>query len=255
MASVWMVVAPLVFLYSYFIAWMVRHGGLPPATAFEWLVLSTMLARLGAVLFIPRLRRAKTSLIVDIFALDVLLVAILLLVYEATRVPAYLAAVTDLTQAWPAALLVVISPFAIYRLAVRMFEGGSLKVMLPGAVTLFVVLLVPAELASAQLPADGLSGVSRLILAMILGQIQPGSLVPEVTLCGLVLYLALSFYVVTVSGSSGGRLAPLVTAVVGSTTALGWLAVGSLVTTNLFLLFGAPGLAVLGVIWWKTREH
>jgi hypothetical protein len=251
--SSWMLVAPLAFFYFYFLAWAFRSGAIPPSGTIETLVLGTMVLRLAVVMSVGRLRRAKVSLIIDIFALEVLLIAALLLLYIALRTPVYLSTLTGVALAWPSALLIVIPIFALQRFTVRMQEGADFSAVIPSAVGLFVLLVIPAEVASLAPRVTGLSGVSRLLLQVLLGQLSSESLVPEVTITGLLLYLALTFYVITRGEAGTGRYEALVVAVAGSTAALGWSVIGSFLTDDLLLLFAAPGLAILGIIWWMTR--
>ncbi len=245
-------VAPLSFFYFYFFAWSIKSGAVPPTSLLEAVVLATMVLRLAAVLSVGRLRRAKVSLIVDIFAIEVLIIAGLLVVYILTRVPQYLSLLTSIALAWPAALLLVFPPFALYRFASSMLHRASLSSVIPSAIGLFALLVIPAEVATLTSSVGGLSGVSRLLLQVLLGQARSAALVPEITFTGLVLYLALTFYVIT-QGDGGGRLGALIVAVVGSVVALGWSALGSLLTEDLLLLFAVPGLAIIGLIWWTTR--
>ncbi len=245
-------VAPLSFFYFYFFAWSIKSGAVPPTSMLEAIVLATMVLRLAAVLSVGRLRHAKVSLIVDIFALEVLIIAGLLVVYILTRVPEYLSLLTSIALAWPAALLLVFPPFALYRFASSMLHRASLSSVIPSAIGLFALLVIPAEVATLTSSVEGLSGVSRLLLQVLLGQARSAALVPEITFTGLVLYLALTFYVIT-QGDGGDWFGALIIAVAGSVVALGWSALGSLLTEDLLLLFAVPGLAIIGLIWWTTR--
>jgi hypothetical protein len=250
-----MLVAPLAFFYFYFFAWALKSGEIPPTSAIEVAVLATMVARLSIVMSVDGLRRARASIIIDIFALEVLVIAALLVLYIALRTPVYLSTLTAIALAWPAALLLVFPPFALYRFASRMLEGAKLSTVIPYAIGLFALLVIPAEVATLAATTRGLAGISRLLLAVLLGQARTATLQPEVTFTGLLLYLALTFYVITRGGSETGAdgLAPLLVAVAGSVVALSWAALGSFLTDDLFLLFAAPGLAIIGVIWWTTR--
>ena len=245
-------VAPLSFFYFYFFAWSIKSGAVPPTSMLEAIVLATMVLRLAAVLSVGRLRHAKVSLIVDIFALEVLIIAGLLVVYILTRVPEYLSLLTSIALAWPAALLLVFPPFALYRFASSMLHRASLSSVIPSAIGLFALLVIPAEVATLTSSVEGLSGVSRLLLQVLLGQARSAALVPEITFTGLVLYLALTFYVIT-QGDGGDWFGALIIAVAGSVVALGWSALGALLTEDLLLLFAVPGLAIIGLIWWTTR--
>jgi hypothetical protein len=248
-----MLVAPLAFFYFYFLAWTIKSGAVPPTNVVEVVVLATMIARLAVVMTFDRLRRARASLIIDIFALEVLVIAALLVLYIALRTPVYLSVLSEIALAWPAALLLVFPPFALYRFAVRMLEGANLSTVIPSAIGLFALLVIPAEVATIATGVQGLSGISRILLAVLLGEARSSSLLPEVTFTGLLLYLALTFYVITRGETGTNRLAPLLVAVAGSLVALGWSVLGSFLTDDIFLLFAVPGLAILGVIWWTTR--
>jgi hypothetical protein len=248
-----MLVAPLAFFYFYFLAWTVKSGIIPATNTVEAVVLGAMVARLAVVMAIPRLRRARASLIIDVFALEVLVIAGLIVLYVAFRIPVYLSVLTSLALAWPAALLLVFPPFGLYRFAVRMLEGADLSAVVPSAIGLFALLVIPAEVAAAGVRVEGLAGVSKLLLSVLVGQTKTASLMPEVTFTGLLLYIALTFYVVTRSEAATDRMAPLLVAVAGSVVALSWSEVGTLLTDDLALLFAVPGLAILGLIWWTTR--
>jgi len=248
-----MLVAPLAFFYFYFLAWTFKSGIIPPTNTVEAVVLGAMVARLAVVMAIPQLRRARASLIIDIFALEVLVIAALIVMYVALRTPVYLTVLTSLALAWPAALLLVFPPFGLYRFAVRMLEGADLSTVIPSAIGLFALLVIPAEVAAVGVRVEGLAGVSKLLLSVLVGQTRSASLMPEVTFTGLMLYIALTFYVITRGDAAADRLAPLLVAVAGSVVALGWSGVGSLFTDDLTLLFALPGLAILGLIWWTTR--
>jgi hypothetical protein len=246
-------VAPLSFFYFYFFAWSIKSGAVPPTSLLEDVVLVTMVLRLAVVMSVGRLRRAKVSLIVDIFALEVLVIAGLLVVYILTRVPGYLSLLSSVALAWPAAVLLVFPPFALYRFASSMLHRANLSSVIPSAIGLFALLVIPAEVATLTSSVDGLSGVSRLLLQVLLGQARTAALVPEITFTGLLLYLALTFYVITQGEDRGGGVGALVVAVVGSVVALSWSVVGSLLTDDLLLLFAVPGLVIVGLIWWTTR--
>ena len=248
-----MLVAPLAFFYFFFFAWTIKSGAVQQSNLVEAAVLTSMVVRLAVVMSSERLRRAKASLIIDIFALEVLVIAALIVLYVTLGSPEYLSLLTSIALAWPAALLLVLPPFALYRFAAKMLEGANLSTVIPSAIGLFALLVIPAEVAALGLSAQGLSGISRLLLAVLIGQVRSGYLLPEVTLTGFLLYVALTFYAITRRETDTDRLGPLLVAVVGSAVTLGWSVLGSLLTDDLFLLFAVPGLAILGTIWWTTR--
>jgi len=246
-------VGPLAFFYFYFLAWTIKTGAVPPTSLVESVVLATMVLRLGMVMSVGRLRRARISVIIDIFALDVLVVVAILVLYVLLRVPAYFSLLSSIVLAWPTCLLLVFPPYALYRFAARMLEGAGLSAIIPSAIGLFALLVLPAEVASIGAQVQGLSGVSRLLLQVLIGQARSSYLLPEITVTGFLLYLALTLYAITRGEADAHRLGPLVVAVAGSLVALGWSVLGSFFTDDVFLLFAVPGLAILGAVWWATR--
>ncbi len=251
-----LLVAPLAFFYFYFVAWSIKSGAVPPTDLIGETVLAAMLVRLAVVMSVKRLRRGRIWQIIDIFALEVLLIAGLLVVYILTRQQVYLSTLTGIALAWPAALLLVFPTFALYKFASVLLEHGNFYTVIPSAIGLFSMLLVPAEVATLSASVSGLSGISQLLLEVLIGEARSSVLGPEVMLTGLLLYIALTFYVVTY-GDGGGdgqaRMGALIVAVTGSVAALCWSVAGSVLTDDLLLLFAVPGLTILGLIWWTTR--
>jgi hypothetical protein len=254
-ASLGMVVAPLSFFYFYYLAWTIKSGAILSASAIDAVVLAAMIARLAAVMAIPRLRRAKASIIVDIFSVEVLITASLIIFYIVLGERTYPALLTGIALAWLPALLLVVPPYAIYRFAVGMTESSKLAVVVPFGVGLFSMLVVPCEVATLSSGAQGLSGVSRLLLSVFIGQARYGYLLTEVTVAGLLLYVALVLHVISRQELGENRQYLLLLAVLGSTITLAWSAIGSALTNDTLLLFTVPGLAMLGAIWWSTRGH
>ena len=249
-----MLVAPLAFFYFYFLVWSVRSGAVPPTSLIEAVVLAAMVLRLAVLMSFKRLRQARLSLVIDVFALEVLVVAALLVLYIASGTSVYLSLLTSLALAWPAALLLVFPVFALYRFAVQ--HAGGFQPFHRHTLR-HRALCTVGDSRRGREPGCQRSGSRRylalLLLGVLLGQERSAYLLPEVTFTGLLLYLALTFYVIN-SGTTGtDKLAPLLLAVAGSLVALGWSVVGSFLTDDLFLLFAAPGFVILGVIWWTTR--
>lgn len=251
--SLGMLVAPLSFFYFYYLAWTVRSGAILSSSAVGGLVLGTMILRLAAVSAHPRLRRAKASIVVDIFSVEVLVAATLVVFLLVIGVHAFPAFVTEVALAWLPAVLLVLPPYALYRLAVALLENSRLSTIVPLAVGLFSVLVVPAEVATLSQSVAGLSGISRLLLEVFLGQARNEFLVPVVTVAGLLLFIALVLHVVSREEVGQGRLSLLLVAVLGSLATLAWSLLGSILTDNTLLLFAVPGLTLIGIIWWGTR--
>jgi hypothetical protein len=250
-----MLVAPLAFFYFYFFAWTIKDGSVPPSNPVEAIILATMTVRLVAMLSVRRLRQAKASLIVDVFAADVLVIAALLAFFAVTRATVYMSVLTTYATAWPTALLLVFPPFAMYRFASRMLAGAGLSNVVPSAIGLFALLVIPAEVATLQTRVQSLGATSHLLLSVLLGQAESTVLLPEITFTGFLFFFALTLYAVTRDEASAGRSGPLTVAIAGSLVALGWSEAGAYLTDDLFLLFAVPGLTIIGIIWWTTRGH
>ncbi len=254
-ASLGMVVGPLSFFYFYYLAWMIKSGAVLSASAIEVVVLVAMVARLAAVMALPRFRRAKASVIVDIFSVEVLVTAALIVLYLALGYRTFPGLLTDVALAWLPALLLVLPPYAIYRFAIGMTEGSRLAVVVPFGVGLFSMGVVPAEVATLSTSTQGLSGVSRLLLSVFTGQVRYGALLTEVTAAGLLLYVALVLHVTSREGFGENWQYLLILPVLGGLITLAWSAIGSVLTDDTLLIFTVPGLAILGAIWWSTRGH
>lgn len=246
-------VAPLSFFYFYYLAWTVKSGAIQSSSAIDALMLASMVARLAAMTLVPRLRRARSSIVIDVFSIDVLVAAALLAVYLALGArtpPAYL---TGAALAWLPALLLAFPPYALYRLGAAMLEDSRLATVLPFSLGLFSMLVIPSEVATLSSSPSGLSGVSQLLLKVFLGEGSYASLLPKVTVAGGLLYVAAMLYIVSRAGLPRSRQSLLLMAMVGSLVTLGWSVLGSTLTEDTLYLFTLPGFAILGVIWWTTR--
>jgi hypothetical protein len=254
-ASWAMLIAPLAFFYFYFIAWSVKSGAVPPKNEIEAIVLAAMMLRLTVVMSVKRLRSGKIWQIIDIFALEVLVIAGMLVVYVLTREPVYLSTLAAIAYAWPGALLLVFPAYGLYKFSVALVERASVYTVIPTAIGLFSMLLIPAEVATMATSVQGLSSISLLLLKVIIGQATSAVLGPEAMFAGFLIFLALTFYVTTQDEGADARWPALVIAAIGSVLALGWSELGSIFTDDLLLLFAVPGLAIIGLVWWVTRGH
>ena len=252
-ASWGMLIGPLAFFYFYFVDWAVKTGAVPPATNVESIILVTMVLRLCLIMSFRTLRRGKVWVVVDIFSLEVLFTAVLLFLFIFTRTQVYFTTLTSVTEAWPAALLLVVPAFALYRFGAAVVERARLSMVIPAAIGMLALLLIPAQAATTSANPGSLAGISRLLLSVILGLGKPQTLVQETTVAGFLLYLGLMFYVVTTEDDGQNRSAALAVAAAGSLTALGWSVAGSWLTNDMVLLFVVPGVAILAIIWGSTR--
>lgn len=254
-ASVVMV-APLAALYLYFLAWALKVGAVPPANLVGSIVFASLVLRLVVVFAVKRLRQGKASYLVDIFAADVLFMAALFALYVASADSSYLYTLQLLIPAWPAALLIVLPPLVIYRLATSVFERAGVSSVVPSAIGLFSLFSLMAEVATLNAGPEDLTGVSKLLWSVFLGGGAMSSMLArELMFTGIILYVALIFYATTESQDGPDRLPALVIALGGSAAALFWTLFFTAFSSDLLLVFGIPGLALVVAVWWTTRAR
>jgi hypothetical protein len=222
----------------------------------EIVILSTQVARLLVVTAIPRFRRVRFLAIVDVFALEMLIVpalVILSLVVDATY---FLAAAGQIIWAWPPAFMISFVPFAMYKVGSKMRGGPTLSAIIPSVIAIFVSLTFLASATTSYTQFDGLMGISKLLLAAIFGSILAPSIPLDASVAGTALYFVMIVYSVS-QGSEAPRPRSglLVFAVVGVVAAISWELAATSFTSSELWVFGVPALALAGIIWGVTHAR
>jgi len=249
-------ILPLLYIYLSFLNWYYHNPRFYPATTIEMTILATQVLRLLVVLAVPRFRRAKFLVVLDVFTLEILFVPALVVLTLVEGGLTYIAYAGQIIWAWPPAFMMVFIPFAIYKLGAKVRQVPPVSLTIPAAVSIFVPLTYLAIATTTYTQFDGLMGISKLLLAAIFGSILKPSVPAEVSTAGVSLYLVLIVYAVSQGREAPpGRSGLLAFAVVGTVAAIGWETAARTFTGGEVLVFGVPALALAGVIWGVTRAR
>ncbi|MDA4136943.1 MAG: hypothetical protein OK449_08140 [Thaumarchaeota archaeon] len=249
-------IVPLSYIYLSFLHWFYQNPRFYPDTTVEMIILNTQVARLLLVMVVPRFRRARFLWVLDVFTLEIIAFPIFILLSVAYGGTYYLGIAGQIIWAWPTAFMIAFLPFAVYKLASKMRQQPTLSATIPSVAAIFASLTFLASATTSYTQFDGLMGVSKLLLAAVFGSILTPSIPYEVSAAGVALYLVMIVYAVSQgSNAPPNRNGVLVFAVVGTVAAIGWeLAANSFTSSDLWV-FGAPALALVGVIWGVARAR
>jgi hypothetical protein len=124
------------------------------------------------------------------------------------------------------------------------------------ATSLFAVLALVLSATKQTTTITGLTGMTKLVLSTLTQGATVAAADPIVLVAGAVLYLGLIVY-----STMGAEGAPpvgdllLVFSAVGSALALLWGLVVSEFTADTFLIFGAPSIVLIAIMWLGSREN
>jgi hypothetical protein len=241
-------------LYLFAVLRGLADGALYPASTLESLVMGTMVIRLGAILSAPKLR-GSFILGFDILSAELLPVPALMVAFLLTGDATYVQWVRDLFYVWPAAFMAVSPVFSIYKLTSEASRGASLSSVVPSTAGVFV-LLTAFDLAVAQSRGVGLEGVTAFAINSFGGVGAPIALQAEATVTGTGALLALLVYALRWRPAGAGQTDAVVgTAMVAALASFGWGLAASSITTNALLVFGAPAIAIVGMIWLASHAQ
>ena len=250
----------IVYAYLEFLAGCVSNGYLPQ-TGFEAGMVALQLAKLLAVLGVPSLRRAGVALTFDIFAVEMLFLPVLALLYVWLGERFFLTLLGYIFTTWPLAAMLVLPVYTTYWLGRTSLRGGSLSSVLPSASSQFGSFVFLWEVSSTVGTSQGLGGFfnqlvgvlgSRTKLAANLLATNEGAVA-----AAALLYLGLMVYVASgrEPGSTINSSSVLLLAFMGTLTSLAWTAGLVTFTRDTLLLFAAPTLLTVTAIWWFTRAR
>ena len=255
-AVVAVVTAALASLYGAVLLWLAQNPVFLPANTFETVILGSQIIRLAVVLSIGRLRRMNGIIIIDLFAAEVLLIPVLGVVEVLLGNGQYLPLAGNLLWAWTSSFLLVFPTFAMYKVIAMIRRGASLTALVPTATSLFAVLALVLSATKQTTKITGLTGMTKLVLSTLTQGATVAAADPIVLVAGAVLYLGLIVY-----STMGAEGAPpvgdllLVFSAVGSALALLWGLVVSEFTADTFLIFGAPSIVLIAIMWLGSREN
>jgi hypothetical protein len=247
-------VIPLLFVYFSFLYWWYQNPRFFPDTTVETIILTTQAARAIVVLAVPRFRRAGFLSIIDIFTIEILSVPVFIVLSLEFGRSLFLTIAGQIIWAWPPAFIITFLPISIYKLASKMYHEPPLSLTVPSVVAIFVTLALLLTSTASFTTADGLMGLSKLLVATIFGSLLSPTTPFQVSSVGVALFFVLSVYAVTQGrGAPINRGAILVLALLGVVAAIGWTLVATSFTASYLWVFGLPALAMLGIVWGITR--
>ncbi len=250
----------LLYVYVEFIGAAISNGYLPQ-NDLEVTILAIQLAKLLAIFALPRLRRAGSPLIFDIFGIDLLILPVLTLLYLGVGDPIFVRAIVNFIAIQPVAVALVIPIYMIYSSARWLLQGGPLSTILPFASLAFGTLLFLWGAASTTGQAGGLSGLFRIGTNLLVGRasFSPDALSSLTSGGGLasgaLLYLGLIGYAVIDrdSRSVTSLAGVLLLAILGTLLGVGWTGGLSLITRDALIVLMGPTIAIVGLLWLFSR--
>jgi hypothetical protein len=250
----------LLYLYLTLIRSLASLQLAAPQTAIEAAVFTSLLLRVLVITAIPRLRASPPELVFIMLSLENLLLPPLALLYILTANRGYISLIMEIFFSWPSASIILVPPYAFWRLARGIHRGGPLASILPSASLQWGSILLIAELVQRSAPpSPGLTGLTRVMLAAVRGNLSGAALLasdPIVKSASLVIYLAiLTATVASLSGGAGGQLNRLLLLPLAGTT-LTLLPVGTSIIQgiDLFFTITLPTITITTIIWGLTRE-
>jgi len=250
----------IVYAYLEFLAGCISNGYLPQTT-FETGMVALQLAKLPAVLGVSRLRKAGLALTFDIFAVEMLFLPVLGLLYVWLGERFFLTLLGYIFTTWPLAAMLVLPIYTTYWLGRTSLRGGSLSSVLPFASSQFGFFIFLWEVSNTVGTNQGLAGFfhqlvgvlgSRTKIAANLLATNEGAIVASALLyVGLIAYVASG----REPGSTTNSSSVLLLALLGTLTSLAWTLGLVTFTRDTLLLFAAPTLLTVTVVWWFARAR
>jgi hypothetical protein len=250
-------VTALSYLYLQFI-WVVVDEFLPSVTTVGEIVIGAQMVRVAAVVLWPRLRRASSLIVAEVFCLEVITLPFLALASYLTGDPAYSSLLIQVFVSWVAALMVVSPSVMILRYAKSMYHRAKLSTFLPASAFVFGVLV---SLLGVQTTGPSSDGLRELLMSFLgttaLTSRSGGNFTSSISVavCSVAVFFAVALYSAGVGEEKVALRSPaLLLALAGMLAAMGWGAGASLLGSNAILIFTAPTAAIGGTLWWLTRE-
>ena len=250
----------LLYLYLSFISSFFSNPNLYPQTTLEISLIAAQVAKVALILSVKRLRYAKSATIWVIFALEPLIIPFLTGAFYVTGDRGYLYFFRDIFAVWPVALLLVATPYLIFRFSALMITNKKLTRILTSAIFEFSFFTFVANLF--QTGAMGLANLESVLgffatglrSAMLVGRgiLVPGNLV---TAPSITLYLALIVYVTLPENDrsnvniSIALLIPLLSTV----ALLVWVLFAIQFIPSAIISLTIPSALVAGLLWWIGR--
>jgi hypothetical protein len=251
----------LLYLYISFISSFFSNPNLYPQTTVQVAVVAAQIVKVIAVLSTKRLRFARSATIWVIFALETLAIPFLTGAYFFTGDRGYLELFRSIFAVWPVSLLLVASPYLIFRFCAEMVTGAKLTKVMTSAVTEFSFLAFVANLfLTSASTVNSMESVLTLFATGIgtaarsgQGITLPSSLL---TLPSIIFYLALVVYATLPANDPSNLYIPtgLLIPLLGTVTLLIWVFFAAGLVSNALISLTIPSVAIATFIWWIGRH-
>lgn len=250
----WATGTALTLLYISALARGIVTGAVFPATPIESAILGTLMARVLIISGVPRIRRSSSAAL-NIMSAEVLLLPILVIFSLITSDPLYLQLIRGIFFAWPAAFMAVSPLYTIPKLVQRIAIRSSLSTVIPALTSQFALLTFLDIGLFNGVSGVGFSNVTKFALMSAAGGGSPLALPTEMIVTGIAACGAMIFY--SLRRDSGAPVTDSILGIAsaGALLALGWGIAWSFGSTSAQLVFGAPALVILGVIWGFSRAR
>lgn len=250
----------LLYLYFSFISSFFSNPDLYPQTTLEICMIVAQIAKVAIILSFKKLRYAKSTTIWVIFALETLIIPFLTGAFLVTGDREYLNFFRDLFAVWPVTLLLVATPYLIFRFSAQMFRSVKLSRVLTSTVLEFSFFTFVANLFLTG--AQGLTNmesvlglfVSGLRSALVGGRevLLPSNLL---TAPSIILYLALIVYATLSENGNSDFEIPiaLLIPLLSTVALLTWVLIAIEFIPSAVFSLTVPSVVIAGLIWWISR--
>ena len=113
-------------LYLYFMSYFSGSILLGPMDAVQSAIFFTMILRVGALWFVPYLRRVYPQVKIVMLSFEAFILFLLVLVEVLTASSTDSQLMADVLTAWLVSALIIVTPYSIFELAIMMYKGTSI---------------------------------------------------------------------------------------------------------------------------------
>ena len=253
-------------LYLFFASYSVRSIVSAPMVAVEATIFYTMILRVLGLLFVPFLRRLHPQIKIVILSLEAFVLFLLILFVLLTRVSSYGQLMSEVLTSWLGATLLIVTPYAIYELALIMYRGTDLTTLAVSSAPLVAICLFLSNFVTrVPNPIYGLSNFGTEMISSL--RAQPGlagsPLGANLFVSGasVLFFLSMIVYITYRLNQSAKPLAflpkyhyALALMLVGCLVLYLWLLLSSYFhDTNVFEILSVPAVMIPIILWVVAR--
>jgi hypothetical protein len=240
----------LLSLYLVFLGAFIPEFLLSTLSTVELAVLYTMILRVLALTFVPKLKQTSSALKIVILSFEAFIVLIFIIAYFATADASYGSAISSLLTSWIGSTVIIVTPYAVYMLMLTVYKGGSLFSVLTTTTEEYAVVLVLASIASVGKLPPGVQGLGTLVLNSLVNASGINVLGYQRTLTasvlGIMIFSALVVYVVFYQNSSSlysrRYNSALLLSALGIFVSLIWIAIAASLGGSIIFVISVPAV-------------